>query len=197
MTPYLLIGAGGHAATIIEIASAQGFSLAAYCDPQPCSWADAKSIKRVDEANVASVIKEIPHVVIGYVGLRCEKLAQRLAQIEHYQKLGVKLPAIMHSSAIISPSAVIEDGAHIMAGAIINAGAHIGAGSVINSGAIIEHHAHIGAGCHIAPRACVLGDARVGAASFIGAGSTIIQGQRVPEGSFIKAHTLYNVAHAS
>lgn len=191
MIPYILIGAGGHSATIVEIAAHHGLKPHAYVDPSPSLWAASLGATRMDEDDLPHAFKHTPHAIIGFVGLLTERLERRLALMERYRNYGAEFPSIIHPSAIVSPSATIEAGVHVLPGAIINAQATLGEGAVINSGAIIEHHAYVGRGCHIAPRASVLGHAKVGATSFIGAGAVVIQNQQVPAGQFVRANSIY------
>lgn len=191
MNPYFLIGAGGHAATIVEIASMQGLRLQGYNDPKPASWIAAHDARQLDDATLEALLTKHPQLVMGFVGLNTESLQRRMGVMVRYTTLGAQFPPIIHPQAIISPSARIGGGVQILGGAVVNAHAVIGDGAIINSGAVIEHHAHIGAGSHIAPRASVLGNAHIGECAFVGAGAVVIQGQRVAAAQFVRALSVF------
>ncbi len=187
-SPLILIGAGGHAGSIVDALA--GAALTAYADPKACDWLDKAGVKHLTDEQLATSLPKHAQLIMGYVGLTCDALEKRLRVLRQFTRQGAVFPPIVHPSAIVSPSATIGTGAQVLAGAIINSRARIGEGAVINSGAVIEHDAIIGPGAHIAPRAVVLGGAQVGDTAFIGSGAVVIQNSIVAPGSFTKAQSV-------
>jgi len=100
---------------------------------------------------------------------------------------GLKPVVLVHSSAIVSPSASIGAGTVVMPGAVINAGTAIGHNCIVNSGAIIEHDCKIGANVHLSPRAVLGGAARIGDFAHIGIGAVVLPRAVVGDGSIVGA----------
>lgn len=80
---------------------------------------------------------------------------------------------LIHSSAIISPTAKIEKGSLIMPRVVINSNTVIGRHNIINSGAIVEHDCQTGINTHIAPGSTICGGIKIGDNTLFGAGSVI------------------------
>lgn len=80
---------------------------------------------------------------------------------------------LIHSSALVSPTAEIAEGAVVLTRAAINAAAKVGRHAVINTGAILEHDAEAGAYAHLAPGATVCGHAKIGEGTLVGPGAVV------------------------
>jgi len=165
----LVIGAGGHARVVIDIARAAGFDPSAALDPSEVGSV-CNGVKVIGGDDLAereySLGMRSAVVAIGDNRLRM-KLGQRLRTI------GFALPPLIHPSAMLSPSARVGEGSVVMPLAIINASAAIGEMVIINSGAIIEHDCKIGDGAHVAPGCCLGGTVSVGTGTLVGIGSVV------------------------
>jgi len=187
MRDFVLLGAGGHAKSVVEIRRAAGDRLAAYIDPSVCPWLPGvRHIARDADASPADGA-----VALGLGGVTIDLLAARRRLVDAYLARGFQLLTIVHEAALVSPSATIDEGAHILAGAIVQPGARIGRAALINAGSIVEHDAEIGAGAHIAPGARVLGGARVGAGVLIGSGAVVLPFTDVPAETLAPANTVF------
>ena len=178
-TPVILLGAGGHARTLVE-----GLNITGYIDPFKSKWLD--KVRFPEDYDLSH-----DTVVIGFVGMNCEALYRRYQKMAEYIVSGINVATVIHPTAVVSPSAVLQTGVQVLPRAVINSGAFVKSGVVVNSGAIIEHDAVIMEGCHIAPGAIVLGGAFVDRYCFIGANATVVQGRSMPERTFVKAGTVY------
>ncbi len=178
----LLIGAGGHARTVMDAVMDNGHRIVAYAAPAPSAWLDADRIQ--DSKAVAT---DYDGIVMGIGGVAPPALTSRLALFRDYLAKGFEAPAIQHSSALVSPEAAVAEGALILTRAIVNPGAQIGPGVIVNTGAIVEHDTKIGAGAHVAPGAIVLGGVSVGEGAMIGAGAVVLPGAVVPAGGRVAA----------
>lgn len=183
-TPIIVVGAGGHAAVVIEALRAEGaFSPVAVVDPAPDAVAvlgvpvvgDDAMLPRLQGEGVTAAV-----IAIGANALR-QRLGERLIQ------LGFLLPTIVHPSALVSPSAVLGCGVVVMARACIGARAHVGAYAIINTGAIVEHDCEIDAAAHIAPGVALGGCVHVGARTLVGIGSAARPGVRMANDVIIGA----------
>lgn len=95
--------------------------------------------------------------------------------------------------SVIAPSATIGLGANIGVGTFVAHHAHVGPmaqvgrGCIINTGAVVEHECEVGHFAHISVNAVIAGRARVGDRTFCGAGSVLRDGKSICEDSIIGA----------
>lgn len=181
----LLLGAGGHAKAVVEVLTECGASIAAYVDPRPSDWLEARHITSDAEA------LRLPAgaIVLGIGGVTAEDLAARLRLFDTFRGRGWSAPAIVHPAATVSPGAALGAGTIILAGAVVQPGATVSEASLLNTGAIVEHDAVIGRGAHVGPGAIILGAARVGAACLVGAGAVLLPGASAGDGEVVGSLT--------
>lgn len=174
--PLIILGAGGHAAVLVDILRSQGRTLFSIIAPSRDDTRIALAGIEYwqDEEKILAYRPEQYELVNGIGSLPGNHLRAQL--FTRYQTLGYHFATVISSQAIISNYAVLEEGAQVMAGAIIQTGAHIGRNSIINTGAIVEHDCCIGNDNHIAPGAVLCGGVVTGEGVHIGTRATIIQG---------------------
>ncbi len=102
-------------------------------------------------------------------------------------RLGLELPALIHPSATISPSAQIGKGSVIAAQACVGVEAQIGRGCIINTAASVDHDCQLGSFVHIAVGVHLAGIVEVGDYVLFGAGSTAIPQSKIGKASTIGA----------
>ncbi len=131
----------------------------------------------------------------GFVAIGDNRIRRKVTQM--LEDRGIEQPTIIHSSAVISPSASIGTGSIVMPNAVLGASCQIGKGVIINTSSHIDHdgfvdnYCHVAPGCHIAGNvmiregtflgvgACVIPEISIGKWSVVGAGSTVIR--NIPE----------------
>ena len=101
--------------------------------------------------------------------------------------LGMELPALVHPTASMSPSAEVADASHVLANAVVAAGSRIGRSCIVNNGAVVDHECMLSAGVHVAPGAVLCGCVEVGEDAMIGAGATVLPRIRVGRGAVVGA----------
>lgn len=172
----VIVGAGGHAAVMIEAVRAMAcFTLVGIVDPRPeAPYVLGVPVVGDDECLPALRAQGVES---AFVALGSNRLRQRLGALLHSQ--GFNLPAIVHPSALVSPSATIGDGAVVMARAVIGARTRVGALAIVNTGAIIDHDNDIGTAAHVAPGVALAGNVMVGECSLVGVGSAVRSGIRI------------------
>lgn len=177
----ILIGAGGHAGSCIDVIEEQGHFKIAGMIGLP----EQKGVANFDygydvigtDSDLDRLAKIIRHalIAVGHI-----KSAEHRIRIYHQLvRLGYELPVIIAPTAHVSRHAKIGPGTIVMHGAIVNAGASVGNNCIINSRALIEHDARIEDHCHISTGAILNGNVSIGAGSFIGSGSIIKNGVTV------------------
>lgn len=172
MKKIILIGAGGHSTSCIDVIKSQKiFKVLFLVDKTNM---DNKKIQIISELNFLKnhkLNKKNLHICVGQ--LSNGKLRKKI--FEFYKDKGCNFPVIKSKFSYISINSTIEEGTIIMHKAFINSNVSIGKNCIINTGAIIEHDVTIGNNVHIAPGAIVLGGCKIKDNSFIGSGTVVKQ----------------------
>ncbi|QBL11684.1 UDP-N-acetylbacillosamine N-acetyltransferase [Campylobacter helveticus] len=151
-----IYGSSGHGLVCADVAFDMGYEEVIFLD-------DYKGLKFSEELEKFDIF-----IAIGSNTLR-EKISQKV------EKCGFKIVNLIHSSAIISPSAKIaKSGVLIMPRVVVNAEAHIGRGVILNSACVIEHECVVGEFSHISVGAQCAGNVKVGRLCFMGINSAIL-----------------------
>jgi UDP-perosamine 4-acetyltransferase len=177
----VIVGAGGHAKVVIELLWAIGGIevvglLAERAGQGPFG------LPVLGDDGLLPVLRT-QGVVAALVALGSNALRDRIGAELH--ALGFLLPAVIHPSAQLSPSARVSAGAVIMARACVGPLATVGEFSIINTGAIIEHDSAIGRAAHVAPGSVLAGTVSVGERALVGAGSAVRPGVTIGKDSIV------------
>lgn len=78
------------------------------------------------------------------------------------QDVGIALPPIVHSSAVVSATAAVGEGARIMANCSVGPHATVGEGAFVSAFSNIEHHSFFGRASHCGPGLLLSGGVSVG-----------------------------------
>ena len=182
--PLIILGNGGHASVLTEILLAQGDEIIGFTAPAFEHNHFGLTYLGRDEA----IYQYNPTKVELILGLgMLDPSSVREKMFIHFKEKGYSFKTVIHSSAIISPSAKLAEGVQIMAGTIVQIGTTIADNTIVNTGAIIDHDSQIGAHVHIAPGTKLSGAVKVGNSTHIGTGTTIIQGIHIGEHCLIGA----------
>jgi sugar O-acyltransferase (sialic acid O-acetyltransferase NeuD family) len=182
----ILIGAGGHARSCIDVIEQQGqyqiaglVGLPEQRHTQQLGYEVIASDDALDE-----LVKSYQYalITIGQIQQTAELRLRLYQQVTH---CGFQLPTVISPTAHVSRHAAIGAGTIVMHGAIINAGARVGNNCIINTHALIEHDAKVEDHCHISTGAILNGDVSVGAGSFIGSGCVIKEGVSIGKGTLV------------
>ena len=186
MKKIILIGAGGHAKSCIDVIEGTKKYKIQYLLEKKIGNQPSKYKKIIhNKKNLIEIKKKIKIAFISF-GQIVNKYARQKVYDE-LKKLGYKFPIIKSQTAYISKTAKILEGSIIMHRSFINADVKIGYNNIINTGSIIEHDVSIGNHNHIAPGAIINGSVKIGNNCFIGSGSVIRQGMIIKSNSFIQA----------
>jgi len=189
-TPLLLIGGGGHCASVIDvIESMPDYEVAGIVEAPGNTQQEFMGypILGTDD-DLKALIQKVPNCVITVGQLHSADLRKKLYQ--QVKSLGGQLPVIISPLARVARQAKIASGTVVMHYALVNNLAQIGENCIINNYALIEHGSTIGAHCHIATRATVNGDCQIGHGCLIGSNATLIQGVTITAESVLGAGSL-------
>ena len=164
MSDLIIIGGGGHAKVLADLAMSTGHNVIGFLDDNE-KVAEMLGLKRIGTVADCEKYADKARFVIGIGNNKTRK--------EIFEKYDLEYVTLIHPSAIISKTVKVGEGTVVLAGAIINADAKIGKQSIINTGAVVEHDCVIGEFTMVAPRATVCGFTKVGNSCWLGAGSVV------------------------
>lgn len=177
--PIIVLGAGGHAAVLVDMLRSQGVVPLALV--APTAGAPRAVLADIplwhDEAKILAYRPNEVELINGIGSLPGSPLRAEL--FARYRALGYHFARVVSTQAMVSDYVVLEEGVQVMAGAIIQAGTRIGANSIINTGAIVDHDGHLGSDNHVAPGAVLSGGVVTGERVHIGTGATVIQNIKI------------------
>ena len=177
--PLLLVGAGGHAASCLDVVDATGhFRVVGLVGRESEMGASVGGYAVIGtDADLHSLRESVTHALVVVGQIKTPNV--RLALFEQLQDFDFTLPVVTSPRAICSARARIGVGTIVMHGAIINTGTQVGVNCIINSRALLEHGVTVGDHCHISTAAVVNGDAVIGDGTFVGSGAVIREGVRI------------------
>ena len=173
---FIIWGCAGHASVLLDIIEYIGGKVVAFIDIE-VKESLLEGIPIFNDCNICVDwcirqgyrLDEILGIsAIGRIGI------DRIIIKKKFNDIGVKMPIIIDSTAILSPQSKIGDGSQILAQALIGAKVNIGEVCIINHGANIDHECIIENGVFVAPRAILCGCVLVGESAYIGAGAVIL-----------------------
>jgi UDP-perosamine 4-acetyltransferase len=187
-----VLGSGGHACVVIDLARRLGWTVAAVFD------ADAKTLGRTvlgvpvvggdDQAERwAAEGKLLANGVGARPRGRNPGTGPRGKVFIRLERTESAFPALVHPSAVIGEDVGILAGAQVMAGAVLQPRTRVGRNVVVNTRASIDHDCQIGDDAFIAPGAVLCGAVTVGKGAFVGAGAVLLPGATVGDGSIVAA----------
>ncbi len=193
--PLIIIGAGGHAAVLVDILRQQNCEIAAVISPEQKltnKVFDGLHHLQRDDDILQYASEEVLLVNgIGSVPIKTQgkpsSIPLRIKIYQHFKSLGYQFATVVSRRAIISPYAMLAEGVQVMPNVVIQVGAYIGDNSIINTAAVIEHDCQIAKHNHIAPGVTISGDVTTGENVHIGTGASVIQGINIGEASIIGA----------
>ena len=187
MEELIIVGCGGHAKAIIDIAeSSEKWKIAGIIGLEEEVGKNVCGHMVIGcDKDMGQIIEKVENLAIGIGHMPGND--QRKKAIVSAQELGFKFPAVISKSAIVSRNSTIGSGTTIGHNAVINAGATIGDFTIINTMSLVEHDAKVGKNCHISTGALINGGVEIGDGSFVGSGAMIREGLVLPKDAIVSA----------
>lgn len=176
ITGLLVLGFGGHARSVADVALACGIKHLLFIEPNAragenflghvvqSDWPDAAAF---------SDWRFLP--ASGSGTMREQQMRDALAR-------GWRPATLIAPTATIGAGAQVGEGSFVAQHAHVGPMAQVGTACIVNTGAAVEHEVTVGSYSHISVRSVVAGRAKVGAFCFIGAGAIIIDKMQVADG---------------
>ena len=171
-----LIGGGGFAKEVCEIANLCGYKVVGYV---------SKNIGIIDFpywGNIDNLKKNKDSFDFVFLAFGCVdriSIENRLSVIQWIKNEGFKSICLVSPHATKSKGVKILPGSIIAHGVILSVDSIIDEFSIVNSNAIIGHDAKIGQNVTVAPAAFVGGKATVGNNSLIGPGAIVLENRLI------------------
>ena len=170
MDEIILVGAGGHARSCIDVIELSGyFKIAGLVEKDHTNSQENLGYPIIGTDDDLPDLRRNYEVALVTVG-QIKSAETRMRLFDLLLELDYKLLVIVSPRAHVSPHSRVGAGTIVMHDAIVNANAVIGKNCIINNKALIEHDAVIGDHCHISTGAILNGGVSVGSESFIGSG---------------------------
>lgn len=185
--PILLLGAGGHCKSCIDlIASSAVYNVAGVVDKDGSTVKEILGVRVIGtDSDLALIIQNYSKVLISAGQIKSPDL--RINLFHHAKRLGASFPVLLSPTAHIAKTSFIGEGTICFHQTIINASARVGSNCIINNKALIEHDVQIGSHCHISTGSLVNGGVIIEDGCFIGSGAILHEGVKIGQGSVIGA----------
>ncbi|TGL99203.1 acetyltransferase [Leptospira jelokensis] len=169
----LLIGAGGHAHSCIDVIELEDkYQIVGFVDQKSKNGESILGYPVLgSDDDLAMLFQKYKNAFIC-VG-QIKNFEIRFNLYSKLKSIGFKLPAIVSPKAYVSRSASIGEGSIVMHQAMVNQNAVIGMNSIINSGTIIEHDVKVGNHSHVSTGCVLNGGVTIGDFTFVGSGTIV------------------------
>lgn len=168
------LGAGGHAAVIIETLQMAGQSeIVGLVAPES---GNVLGVPIIGDDDILMTLRDrgIDGVFLGVGMMKASDIRRRLVEKSCASRL--EIVGAIHPRSFIASSVALGAAPQVLAGALIQSRAHLGDHVLVNTGAIVEHDCQLGDYSHVATGAHLAGGVTVGEGAFVGAGAVVIQG---------------------
>ena len=186
MKKIILVGAGGHAVSCIDvIRQEKKFKIIGLVDNKKVSGEFFMGIKIIGQDRDLKKLRKTAKyafVSVGQVGINPVRKRIYLKLV----KLGFNIPKIISPYSYVSKNAKIGEGSIVHHGAINNALSTIGKNCIINSKSLIEHGVHVGDHTHVATSCVITGDTKIESECFLGSNSVIRNNIKIKKKTFVK-----------
>jgi acetyltransferase EpsM len=187
MSRILLIGGGGFAKEVHEIADLNGHRVIGYV-------ADAVGV--VDLPHLGSVDRlselrsQFDQIIVAFGAVDRRSLVRRAELIDRIEEDGYEFASLVSPHATISRGASVGAGAFVAHGVVVSVDAKIGKHAILNTSAVIGHDAIVGERAIIAPCAFLGGAAVIGKDCLVGPNAVVLEGRNVGHNVIISLGSL-------
>ena len=180
----ILIGAGGHATSILEIIEeSKKFQIIGFLDNKKKN--NFFGYKILGKDNLLKKYSKNCAAFISVGQIKNYKIRKNI--FNNLILLNYEIPSFIAKSANLSKNSSIGSGTILMRNVIVNSNSSISDNCIINNNALIEHDVVISSNCHISTGAIVNGNVTIDKNTFIGSGAIIKEGVKIGKSCIIGA----------
>lgn len=183
----IVIGAGGHATSLAEVARSAGYRILAFVD------ADRDGATLLGRPVIASADAALQAGTPAAVAIGDNAARQRVAEALRARFPQAVFPALVHASASVSAYATLGPGTVVMQQASVGSNARVGAFCIVNTGASLDHDGAMHDHASLAPRAATGGRVTLGARAAVALGAVVKQGVTIGADSVLGANSYLGV----
>jgi sugar O-acyltransferase (sialic acid O-acetyltransferase NeuD family) len=176
MTRLILIGGGGLAKEVAEIAELNGHVVVGYVGTK-IDVLDRPYLGVME--SLAPIRDRFDALAIAFGAVDRKSVTRRADIVRWVVEQGFPSIPLVSPHAIRSKGARVADGAIVAHGVVLSVDCEIGAFAIVNSCAIIGHDAKIGENVTVAPGAFVGGGVAVGQNTLLGPGAMVLQARSI------------------
>ncbi|MBT2971820.1 MAG: hypothetical protein B6D72_10755 [gamma proteobacterium symbiont of Ctena orbiculata] len=182
--PLVIIGSGGHAGCLLDVAQLAAFTVAGFIDRTRSAGALVNGLPVLggDELLFDTAFTARHRFAVG--------IGNPVARRRYGELLlekGADCPAIVNPSCYVSPYATLGRGVLLMGMNAVNHGARLDDFVALDWQVTIGHGSHLGSAVFAGPGSRVAGDVVCGKDSYLGLGSQVIEQVKIGRGSLIGA----------
>ena len=182
-----ILGAGGHALSVLDAAASAGFVPYAFVDPDLTQF-EVFGLPVVPDLSGLDLSEIAVCLGIGNNFVREAVFAETRKAFPE-----ASFPVIRHATAWVSPGVVLGEGTAVLAHASVGPSARTGMGAVLNTGASLDHGSSLDDFASLGPGARTAGDVTIGARAMIGLNAGVLQGVTIAHDAVVGAHSLVNL----
>ncbi|MFH1152919.1 MAG: NeuD/PglB/VioB family sugar acetyltransferase [Pseudomonadota bacterium] len=162
----LIIGFGGHARSVTDIAVKKGYKNIVFVE---------ESARPGEMYHGFQVARSLPDNLDDSWEIFLAAGDNRCREIQYNQTSVLSLPlaTIVCTTATLGIETVIGSGTVVGSLAHVGPSSTVGKSCIVNSGCILEHDCHVGDFCHLSVNATIAGRCQIGRRVFIGAGAVV------------------------
>lgn len=183
----VIVGVGGHATSVTNIALSIGINVVAY----------------IDDNNAGTFFMGHPVIsmqqcvqsCLGFsfaIGIGDNSVRERVFKEFQSKNAMVRFPRLIHPSSVIGIGSKIGEGTVIMPLANVGPNSEVGTCCILNTGSSIDHDCHMRDFSSIAPRAVCGGSVRVGLRSAISIGAVVKHGISIGDDVVVGGNSYVN-----
>jgi sugar O-acyltransferase (sialic acid O-acetyltransferase NeuD family) len=180
--PVVILGCGGHAKVVADIARRAGRTIRAFVDPAATAalYLDVRLVRGIEE-----LLGGAPFEAVAAVGDN----ARRLTIVSEMESVAgaIGFAILQHPTASVAGGVALGAGTVVMAQAAINPSSALGRHAIVNTHASIDHDCRIGDFVSIGPGAVLGGEVSVGHGAAISIGAVVAHGIAIGANSVIGA----------
>lgn len=177
----LVVGAGGHARAVADLALECGWTVIGFTDRTPGGDGVIGGDSDIPAWHKAGRFDA------AVVGIGTASLARRVELFAFLRGVPVPAAALVHPRAIVSRAARVGDGATVFPGCVLGADVHVGDNAVLYSAVIAEHGSRIGSHAYLSPGVVLSGEVHVEARALLGSGAVVLPGVTIGHDAVVGA----------
>lgn len=170
----VILGAGGHAVSVANVAFSMGLSVSVFVDP-------TKAGQKIFGICILETIANIknPDSYAFSIAIGDNKTRQRVYEESVSCYGSLVFPVLKHASAIISTGCQVACGTVVMPNSVLGPNSKLGEFCLVNTGATLDHDCVMHDFSSLAPGATIGGAVEIGGRSAISMCATIEQGRKI------------------